>query len=61
MLEDSENFLKFLLTKKICNEEKLIVLGRSIGSAPAINVASKFNIGALILLSPFLSLKKMTD
>ena len=35
---------------------KIIIVGRSIGSGPAVHLASMFNVGGLILLSPFLSL-----
>lgn len=34
------------------------MLGRSIGSGPAIYVASIYPVGSLVLLSPFLSLKE---
>ena len=34
----------------------IMVMGRSIGSGPAVHVASLFNVGGLVLLSPFLSL-----
>ena len=35
---------------------KILLLGRSIGSGPAVHLANLFPVGALILLSPFLSL-----
>lgn len=40
-------------------EENIIVLGRSIGSGPAIHVASKRSTGALILISPFKSIRNI--
>jgi len=33
-----------------------MVIGRSIGSGPAMHLASLYNLGGLVLLSPFLSL-----
>ncbi len=33
--------------------EDVIVIGRSIGTGPAIEVGTRYNVGALILLSPF--------
>ena len=36
--------------------EKIFVMGRSIGSGPALHLSSIYPVGALILLSPFLSL-----
>jgi hypothetical protein len=35
------------------------IMGRSIGSGPAIYAASIYSVGSLILLSPFLSLKEV--
>jgi hypothetical protein len=34
----------------------MLVMGRSIGTGPAVHVASLFEVGGLVLLSPFLSL-----
>ncbi len=34
------------------------IMGRSIGSGPAVYIASIYSVGSLILLSPFLSLKE---
>lgn len=39
----------------------IILFGRSIGGAIALEVASKFQASSLILLSPFLSLKKIAE
>ena len=37
----------------------MLIIGRSIGSGPAMNIASLYsNIGALALISPFISLKE---
>ena len=33
-----------------------MVIGRSIGSGPALHVASLYPVGGLVLLSPFLSI-----
>jgi cephalosporin-C deacetylase-like acetyl esterase len=35
------------------------IMGRSIGSGPAVFAASIYSVGSLILLSPFLSLKEV--
>ena len=42
-------------------EEKIIVFGRSIGSGPACEVASKRKPGKIILLSAFTSIKKLSS
>ena len=36
-------------------------MGRSIGSGPAIHLCSLFQVGGLVLLSPFLSLCEVVD
>lgn len=38
-----------------------MVIGRSIGSGPALYVSSLYAVGGLVLLSPFLSLCKVVD
>lgn len=42
-------------------EEKIIICGRSIGSGPACEVASKRKPGKVILLSAFTSIKKLAS
>lgn len=37
------------------------ILGRSIGSGPAVYAASHYPIAALILISPFLSICKLVE
>lgn len=36
-------------------------MGRSIGGAVAFSMAAKYEVGSLVLLSPFLSLKKIAE
>lgn len=36
--------------------KNIVVFGRSIGSGPAVFISSLYQLGGLILLSPFLSL-----
>lgn len=40
------------------NEKDIVVCGRSIGSGPAVHLASNRNPGALILISPFKSIQE---
>ena len=49
----------FNYVKQFYDLNKIIVCGRSIGTKPALNIASKHKIGGLILLSPFTSLKNI--
>ena len=37
--------------------ERIYIFGRSIGTGPAVQLASQFPIGGLILVSPFTSIK----
>lgn len=46
-------FLRQEIGFEVCN---IMVIGRSIGSGPALHVSSLYTVGGLVLLSPFLSL-----
>ena len=37
----------------------IIIMGRSIGCGPSIYLASKFEIGILVLISPFISIREV--
>jgi pimeloyl-ACP methyl ester carboxylesterase len=43
--------------KEQCNSDQIIIIGRSMGSGPATYVAHIRNIGALVLISAFMSIK----
>jgi pimeloyl-ACP methyl ester carboxylesterase len=56
MLQDAHAVMKHVLCK--CYEENIIVMGRSIGSGVAIDVAAKYHkLRCLSLISPFTSLQ----
>lgn len=38
-------------------ERDILIFGRSMGSGPAVHISSHFNPGALILMSPYTSIK----
>ena len=57
ILEDSESVYHYLTTTLKIKPQEIIVFGRSIGSGPATYLASKRRVGALILMSPFTSIK----
>lgn len=61
ILEDSITVYDFLITKKGIKPDQIIVFGRSIGSGPAVYLASARKIAGLILFSPFLSLRKVVE
>lgn len=55
---DAEAVYSFLAQKMGFDQSKLLIIGRCIGSGPAVHLSSKFNPKALILISPFTSIKK---
>lgn len=61
VLEQSEIIYKFFVDKHEFPENRIVIFGRSIGCAPAIHIASKYNPGALILISPFSSIQMIAD
>lgn len=56
---DAKAALAYLNSRKDINVEKIIFLGRSLGSAVAIDLALKEKCRALILETPFTSIKEM--
>jgi len=57
IIEDSEIVYDFLVHEIGLSPENIIVFGRSLGSAPALHLASTKELKALVLLSPFTSIK----
>ncbi len=53
--EDEEAAYDYLVVTLRVPPEQVIVLGRSVGSGPAVHIATKRPIGALVLQSPFVS------
>jgi pimeloyl-ACP methyl ester carboxylesterase len=52
---------RFLVDELHVKYERIYVFGRSIGSGPAVQLASQFPIGGLILVSPFTSIKAAVE
>ena len=59
ILQDSLLFFDYVNKLKKIPMENIIIFGRSIGTGPATYVAAKRNPAALILLSPFSSIKEL--
>ena len=57
MISDAEGIYDFLLQNLGYERKNILLLGRSIGTGPAIHLASSREIGAIILVSAFTSLK----
>lgn len=55
--EDSESLLEFCVDILKFKPSNIIIIGRSIGSGPAIHLNTKNSLGALVLISPFTSIK----
>lgn len=56
---DAELVYNFVQWIAGLREKDIIVLGRSLGSGPATHIASKFEPGGLILMSPYTSIKSV--
>lgn len=49
------------LQRKGYDLSEIALLGRSIGSGPAVYTAAHYRVAALVLISPFLSLCKLVE
>jgi pimeloyl-ACP methyl ester carboxylesterase len=59
--ENSKLVIEFLINTLGYEERDIILIGRSMGSGPACEMASLFtNVAALVLISPYTSLKAAT-
>ena len=57
IFEDSEALLKFCRATLGFESQKIMVVGRSLGSGPAIYLTSRHRVGMLTLISPFMSVR----
>ena len=58
---DAELVYNFVVNMTFLREKDIILLGRSLGSGPASYLASKFEPGGLILMSPYTSIKSVAS
>lgn len=56
---DAEMLLSFLTKSCRIDPSKIIVLGRSLGTGPAVHVCSMNKCALMVLISPFLSIKQV--
>ena len=61
MKKDSIGVYNFLINECNLKPEKILVLGRSIGSGPATYLAAKKHVGVLILVSAFSSIRNIVS
>lgn len=59
ILKDAEAVVEYMLEKLGIEPKDVIIFGRSIGSGPSIHVASKFEVGGLLLISAFSSIREV--
>jgi esterase/lipase len=57
--KDAENLIHFLQKSLELKSDEIMIMGRSIGSGPALHVASKFSFSMVIIISGLLSVKAM--
>ncbi|CAK77438.1 unnamed protein product (macronuclear) [Paramecium tetraurelia] len=61
ILKDAEYIYKYVAFHSVVEEKNMIVMGRSIGTGVACHLASIFQPGLLVLISPFLSLQEIVN
>ena len=61
VLDDSVAVCDFLTETLKVEAENIVVFGRSIGSAPATYLCSQRKPGALVLMSPFTSVRAVAE
>lgn len=61
ILQNAELTYKYAMKQTGIKEQDLICMGRSLGSGPAVHLGSKFNPGAMILMSPFVSIRSVAN
>jgi esterase/lipase len=58
ILKDADTIYNFLINVRKFQQQNIIILGRCMGSGPAIYLAGRYQPKGLILISPFISIKK---
>ncbi len=61
ILEDAEAVMNFVVEELKIVTQKVFVVGRSIGSGPGIHIASMYNLGGLVLISAFSSIRNVVS
>lgn len=57
--QDSQHIWNYAVSKLGFREQNIVVMGRSIGTGVALELMPKINPGALVLISPFASVKTL--
>lgn len=59
ILKDAETIMDYLINELCIPAKRILLMGRSVGTGPATFLATKYNVAAIILVSAYLSLKKL--
>lgn len=60
IIEDGKIVMDFLIENGV-KQKDILLLGRSIGGGMAFSIGALYPVASVILLSPFLSLKKIAE
>ena len=59
MKKDASEVMHFLTEKQKIRKEDILIMGRSIGTGPATYLAAESPVHALMLMSPYLSIRRL--
>lgn len=60
LYDDARAYLQYLIARRI-ESRRIILFGHSLGTGVAVQMASEFRVGGLMLLAPYLSIPKMAQ
>ena len=61
IIKDSETVISYLINKCKVSLDRLLLVGRSLGTGPACWLSTQYKAAALILVSPFTSIKEVAE
>lgn len=61
IIKDSEMVISYLINKCKASLDRMILVGRSLGTGPACYIATKYAAACLVLISPFTSIKDVAS
>ncbi len=61
IVQDADIVVQYLKDECKISLDRMIILGRSLGSGPAVHIASKYSVARLIIVSPFTSIQDVAQ
>lgn len=61
IIKDTDIVINYLLNKCKVDLNRLIFMGRSLGTGPACHIATKYPVAGLVIVSPFTSIKDVAS